>query len=135
METTNDLTNNTLEEEIAGDVKPKRKPYNENAALKRAQQRYYEKNKEEKLKHNKEYRKTWLASKDIEELREKHRESCRRYYHKNKQLKEIRQEPETITVEDEKTAQYMDLFDEIFGVTTKRINFVNGRIVFNQSSE
>ena len=135
METTNDLPNNTLEEEIAADVKPRIKPYSENAALKRAQQRYYEKNKEEKLKHNKEYRKTWLASKDIEELREKHRESCRRYYHKNKQLKEIRQEPETITVEDEKTAQYMDLFDEIFGVTTKRINFVNGRIVFNQSSE
>ena len=135
METTNELTNNTLEEEIAADVKPRIKPYSENAALKRAQQRYYEKNKEEKLKHNKEYRKTWLASKDIEELREKHRESCRRYYHKNKQLKEIRQEPETITVEDEKTAQYMDLFDELFGATTKRINFVNGRIVFNQSSE
>ena len=135
METTNDLPNNTLEEEIAADVKPRIKPYSENAALKRAQQRYYEKNKEEKLKHNKEYRKTWLASKDIEELREKHRESCRRYYHKHKKLKEIRQEAETITVEDEKIAQYMDLFDEIFGVTTKHIDFVNGRIVFNQSSE
>ena len=43
METTNDLPNNTLEEEIAADVKPRIKPYSENAALKRAQQRYYEK--------------------------------------------------------------------------------------------
>jgi hypothetical protein len=68
-------------------------------------------------------------------LRAKQRESCRRYYYKKKQVKELQQEPETITVEDEKAAQYMDLFDEIFGIRTKRIDFVNGRIVFNQSSE
>ena len=135
METTQDLTHNTLEEEIAGDVKPRIKPYSENAALKRAQQKYYEKNKEEKLKNNKEYRKTWLASKDIDELRAKLRESCRRYYHKNQQLKAVRQKPETIPIEDEDIKKYMDLFDEIFGITTKRIEFVNGRIIFTQSSE
>ena len=93
------------------------------------------KNKEEKLKNNKEYRKTWLASKDIEELRAKQRESCRRYYHKKKQLKEVQQEPETIPIEDEDIKKYMDLFDETFGITTKRIEFVNGRIIFTQSSE
>ena len=34
---------------------PKVKPYSENEALKQAQQRYYQKNREEKLKQNKEY--------------------------------------------------------------------------------
>ena len=38
-----DLLSDSLEDEIACDVKPKIKPYNENAALKRAQKRYYEK--------------------------------------------------------------------------------------------
>ena len=93
------------------------------------------KNKEEKLKHNKEYRKTWLASKDIEELRAKQRESCKRYYNKKKQLKEEKQEHNTITIEDENTARYMALFDEIFEIKTRRIDFVNGRVIFIHSSE
>ena len=136
METTQDLSNNTLEEEIAADVKPKIKPYSENAALKRAQQRYYEKNKEEKLKHNKEYLQTWISSKDIEELRAKRRESCKRYYNKKKLLKESKQEQEPRTSEDDKIALYMDLFDEIFDTNPRnRIEIVNGRLTFPQSSE
>ena len=131
-----DLLSDNLEDEIACDVKPKIKPYNENAALKRAQKRYYEKNKEEKLKHNKEYRQTWLASKDLEELRLKQRESCKRYYNKKKLLKEVQQEQEPRTSEDDKIAMYMDLFDEIFDTNPRnRIEFVNGRITFPQSSE
>ena len=94
------------------------------------------KNKEEKLKHNKEYRQTWLASKDLEELRLKQRESCKRYYNKKKLLKEVQQEQEPRTSEDDKIAMYMDLFDEIFDTNPRnRIEFVNGRITFPQSSE
>ena len=66
-------------------AKPRVKPYNENEALKQAQQRYYQKNKEEKLKHNKEYYKTWLASQDIAELKARQRESRIKYYNKKKQ--------------------------------------------------
>ena len=69
-------------------AKPRVKPYSENEALKQAQQRYYQKNKEEKLKHNKEYYKTWLASQDIDELKAKQRESRIKYYNKKKQLKQ-----------------------------------------------
>ena len=43
MGRTKALVIDRLEEEIAGAVKPKIQPYNETAALKRAQQRYYEK--------------------------------------------------------------------------------------------
>ena len=136
MGRTKDLISDCLEEEIADDVKPKIKPYSENAALKRAQQRYYEKNKEEKLKHNKEYLQTWISTKDIEELRAKRRESCKRYYNKKKLLKESKQEQELITSEDEQTALYMDLFDEIFDTNPRnRIEIVNGRLTFPQSSE
>ena len=135
MGRTKDLLSDTLEEEIAGDVKPKIKPYSENAALKRAQQRYYEKNKEEKLKHNKEYLQTWVSTKDIEELRAKRRESCKRYYNKMKLLKESKQEQEPRTSEDDKTALFLDLFDEIFDIKFKRIEIVNGRLTFPQSSE
>ena len=136
MGRTKDLLSDCLEEEIADDVKPKIKPYSENAALKRAQQRYYEKNKEEKLKHNKEYLQTWISTKDIEELRAKRRESCKRYYNKMKLLKESKQEQEPRTSEDDKIAMYMDLFDEIFDTNPRnRIEIVNGRLTFPQSSE
>ena len=94
------------------------------------------KNKEEKLKHNKEHRQTWLASKDLEELRLKQRESCKRYYNKKKLLNEVQQEQEPRTSEDDKIAMYMDLFDEIFDTNPRnRIELVNGRISFPQSSE
>ena len=136
MGRTKDLLSDCLEEEIVDDVKPKIKPYSENAALKRAQQRYYEKNKEEKLKHNKEYLQTWISSKDIEELRAKRRESCKRYYNKKKLLKESKQEQEPRTSEDDKIAMYMDLFDEIFDTNPRnRIEIVNGRLTLPQSSE
>ena len=69
-------------------AKPRVKPYNENEALKQAQQRYYQKNKEAKLKHNQEYYKAWLASQDIDELKAKQRESRIKYYNKKKQLKQ-----------------------------------------------
>ena len=69
-------------------AKPRVKSYSENEALKQAQQRYYQKNKEEKLKHNKEYYKTWLASQDIDELKAKQRESRIKYYNKKKQSKQ-----------------------------------------------
>ena len=66
-------------------AKPRVKPCSENEALKQAQQRYYQKTKEEKLRHNKDYYKTWLASQDIDELKARQRESRIKYYNKKKQ--------------------------------------------------
>ena len=92
------------------------KPYSENEALKQAQQRYYQKNKEEKLRHNQEDHKTWLASQDVDELQATQRESRSKYYNKKKELKQQKRQEELTsnTDDDNKVAIHMGLFNKIF---------------------
>ena len=87
--------------------------YSENEPLKQAQKRYFEKNKEEMLRKNKEYYPTWLASQDINDFKARQKEAHAKYYKKQKELKRLKQQ-ESETTDEDKIAKYTELFDEIF---------------------
>ena len=87
--------------------------YSENEPLKQALKRYFEKNKEEMLRKNKEYYPTWLASKDINDFKARQKEAHAKYYKKQKESKRLKQQ-ESETTDEDKIAKYTELFDEIF---------------------
>ena len=87
--------------------------YVENEPLKQAQKRYYEKNKEERLRQNREYYPTCLASKDMNEFKAKQKETQRKNHNKKRELNRLKQQ-ESETTDEDKVAMYMELFNEIF---------------------
>ena len=79
------------------EAKPKTRPYRDNEALRRAQKKYYENNKEEKLTQRAIYYKSWLESQNIDELKAKRRQAAKIRYERNKALnilaKQDKQQP------------------------------------------
>ena len=68
------------------EAKPKNRPYRDNEALRRAQKKYYENNKEKKLRQRAIYYKTWLESQNIDEMKAKRRQAAKIRYQRNKAL-------------------------------------------------
>ena len=68
------------------EAKPKNRPYRDNEALRRAQKKYYEKNKEKKLIQRAIYYKACLESQNIDEIKAKRRQAAKIRYERNKAL-------------------------------------------------
>ena len=68
------------------EAKPKTRPYRDNEALRRAQKKYYENNKEEKLRQRAIYYKTWLESQNIDVMKAKRRQAAKIRYERSKAL-------------------------------------------------
>lgn len=79
--------------------KKKRKSYAENTALQLAQQRYYEKNKDNIKAMKREITRKWRANQDPEVLKEKERERAKKQYAKRRMLKQ----QEAIVTDENKT--------------------------------
>ena len=79
------------------ETKAKARPYRDNEALRRAQKRYYENNKEKKLEQSRTYYKSWLESPNIDEVKAKRKQTAKLRYERNKPLqiltKEDKQQP------------------------------------------
>ena len=82
-------TDTITQEEANIELKPRIRPYKDNDALRRAQKKYYENNKEKKLKRNKIYYNKWLESPNIDELKAKRKKEAKLYYEKNKAIKRL----------------------------------------------
>ena len=82
------------------EAKPKTRAYRDNEALRRAQKKYYENNKEEKLKQRAICYKTWLESQNIDEMKAKRRQAAKLRYERNKALNILAKEDKQQRVEN-----------------------------------
>ena len=80
--------------------KPKIRPYRDSEALRRAQKKSYENNKEEKLRQRKIYYKTWLESQNIDEMKAKRRQAAKLRYERSHALKILAKQDKPPLVEN-----------------------------------
>ena len=93
-------TDTITQEEANIDLKPRVKSYKDNDALRRAQKKYYENNKEKKLKQNQIYYNKWLESPNIDELKAKRKQAAKLRYEQNKALKRLLKQDKQRVVEN-----------------------------------
>ena len=80
-------TDTITQEEANINLKPRIRSYRDNDALRRAQKKQYENNKEKQLKQNQIYYNKWLESPNIDELKTKRKKAAKLRYEQNKALK------------------------------------------------
>ena len=101
MDRNQQSTTDTITQEEANiDLKPRVKSYKDNDALRRAQKKYYENNKEKKLKQNQIYYNKWLESPNIDELKAKRKQAAKLRYEQNKALKRLLKQDKQQLVEN-----------------------------------
>ena len=89
-------------------TKPSAKKYSENEALKRAQKKYYEQNKEVRLEYARKFNANWRRTEDYEIVKQKQRERAKRHYEKKRLMKKQQELNKSIMESNDKQVEELD---------------------------